>query len=326
MIFNSPTVILAYHRVCHLDFDPQLLSVSPEHFKSQMLAIKKYYNPIGLNEVCRKKVLFGLPRVAITFDDGYADNLYFAKPILEELGIPATFFVTSGMVGSNHEFWWDELENIFLSSYAIPPVLNLEIAGKIHSWSDLDTSDDSKKNNWNVLDVAKDKINPRQKAYLELSALIHPLGYIEREKVLKNLFGWASRAREARLTHKALTAPEVKELNKGGLIEVGAHSVRHELFFELSKDAQKYEISTSKNQLEGLLQCEVGSFAYPFGGKSHYSLWSPSLVREAGFKCACSNFPGLVNSKTDPFQLPRFLVRNWSGVEFSSHFKKWLRS
>lgn len=326
MIFNPPTLILAYHRVCHLDFDPQLLAVSPDHFKSQMLVIKKYCTPIRLNEVGSKKVLFGLPRVAITFDDGYADNLYFAKPILEELEIPATFFVTSGMVGSNREFWWDELENIFLSSFAISPILNLEVAGKIHSWSELDAPDHSKKNNWNVLDAAKHKINPRQKAYLELSALIHPLNHIERENVLTNLFDWASRTREARLTHKALTAPEVKELNEGGLVEVGAHSVRHELFFELSKDAQKYEISTSKNQLEELLQCEVGSFAYPFGGKSHYSVLSPSLVREAGFKRACSNFPGLVNGKTDPFQLPRFLVRNWSGAEFSSHFKKWLRS
>ena len=50
--------------------------------------------------------------VVITFDDGYRDNLLVAKPILEEHGLPATVFVTTGYVGSNRDFWWDELESL----------------------------------------------------------------------------------------------------------------------------------------------------------------------------------------------------------------------
>ena len=54
--------------------------------------------------------------MAITFDDGYADNAKLAGPILEGLGMPATFFITAGVVGSGREFWWDRLANLLLSS------------------------------------------------------------------------------------------------------------------------------------------------------------------------------------------------------------------
>ena len=52
--------------------------------------------------------------MAITFDDGYADNLQVAAPLLAERGLPATFFIVSGTIGSGREFWWDELEGLLL--------------------------------------------------------------------------------------------------------------------------------------------------------------------------------------------------------------------
>lgn len=54
---------------------------------------------------------------AITFDDGYADNLSLAKPMLEEMRAPATMFLTTGAIGLLRPFWWDELaELVFRSS------------------------------------------------------------------------------------------------------------------------------------------------------------------------------------------------------------------
>jgi peptidoglycan/xylan/chitin deacetylase (PgdA/CDA1 family) len=56
--------------------------------------------------------------VVVTFDDGYADNLYEAKPLLEHYGIPGTFFVVTGYLAQQaeraHEFWWDELERVVM--------------------------------------------------------------------------------------------------------------------------------------------------------------------------------------------------------------------
>ena len=45
----------------------------------------------------------------MTFDDGYRDNLASALPIAEAKGVPITFFVTSGILGNHHGFWWDRL-------------------------------------------------------------------------------------------------------------------------------------------------------------------------------------------------------------------------
>jgi peptidoglycan/xylan/chitin deacetylase (PgdA/CDA1 family) len=46
--------------------------------------------------------------LSITFDDGYRDNFEVAAPILRQAGLPATFFVTTGFVGSNLVAPWDK--------------------------------------------------------------------------------------------------------------------------------------------------------------------------------------------------------------------------
>lgn len=325
MLFQRPTLILAYHRVYSLDFDPQLLAVSPNNFSAQMEVIKNCYSPVRLQDIFKRKFLpFGLPRIAITFDDGYADNLHYAKPILEQFDMPATFFITSGMIDSPHEFWWDELESIFFSNLPIPNTLKVLVNEVTHTWSDLAERDCSKVCSWSVLDTVNHLATPRQKAYLELSALIHPLSFAERERVIELLFDWASRLRVARFTHRTLTSDEVVRLNQGELMEIGGHSINHELFYELPEYRQKQEIFGSKAYLEELLKHEITSFAYPFGGRSHYSEWTPNLVKGAGFMRACSNFPKLLSNKCDPYQIPRFLVRDWGKDEFSSNLKKWL--
>ena len=56
--------------------------------------------------------------VAITFDDGYRDNLTSAKPILERAEAPATVFITMDRLGAAREFWWDELAHMCLGGTA----------------------------------------------------------------------------------------------------------------------------------------------------------------------------------------------------------------
>ena len=63
----------------------------------------------------------------ITFDDGYADVLHHAKPLLERHSVPATVFVATGAIGQRREFWWDELGGLFLQPGTLPEELELTV-------------------------------------------------------------------------------------------------------------------------------------------------------------------------------------------------------
>src|SRR5262249_11986659 len=120
--FRSRALILMYHRVTELPNDPYLLAVTPEHFAEQMEEIRRYCVPMRLEELVDELEDGNIPNrgVVVTFDDGYADNLYQAKPLLERYEIPATVFVTAGQVGSRREFWWDELDRLLLQAGTLP--------------------------------------------------------------------------------------------------------------------------------------------------------------------------------------------------------------
>ena len=102
-IIENPVIVLCYHRVTTLACDEHLLAVSPLNFRNQIKYICENFHVQKFDAPWNHKEL----SFVITFDDGYADNLYEALPILQEFSIPATFFVTSGFIGSNKEFPWD---------------------------------------------------------------------------------------------------------------------------------------------------------------------------------------------------------------------------
>jgi peptidoglycan/xylan/chitin deacetylase (PgdA/CDA1 family) len=102
-----PTVLL-YHRVATVDDDPLGLCVSPENFAQQLEVIRERVVPLA--DAVRGE------GIAITFDDGYVDNLTTAAPLLD--GLPATLFVTTGL----ERFWWDAVTD-HLRSVQPPLVL-----------------------------------------------------------------------------------------------------------------------------------------------------------------------------------------------------------
>jgi peptidoglycan/xylan/chitin deacetylase (PgdA/CDA1 family) len=63
--------------------------------------------------LCRSATPTQRAQVAITFDDGYADNRA-AAVILAAAGLPATFFITVGRIGERREVWWDRLEQVVM--------------------------------------------------------------------------------------------------------------------------------------------------------------------------------------------------------------------
>ena len=120
---------LLYHRVADVPTDPHLLCVTPENFSQHMEVLRKNSNPISLSELTKGLSHGRLPRrsVLVTFDDGYADNLHNAKPVLERYRIPAVVFVISGSVGMNRGFWWDELEKLLLRPGTLPEEFTIRL-------------------------------------------------------------------------------------------------------------------------------------------------------------------------------------------------------
>ena len=110
------TLILLYHRVADLPLDPLLLSVTPAHFEEHLQVLSRITKPLSLRALVRSlRSNEVTPHGAvITFDDGAADNLHNAKPLLERYNIPATVFVATEYSKGEREFWWDELERLLL--------------------------------------------------------------------------------------------------------------------------------------------------------------------------------------------------------------------
>lgn len=212
--FEHRSLILLYHRVAEVSLDPWMLCVSPRNFADHLEVIRKYNLPISLRELnsaLRKRIL---PRrsVAVTFDDGYADNLHEAKPLLERYGVPATIFVATGNMDHAREFWWDALDKILLQPGTLPESLTLNIAGNSHHWelkeaATYSAEDYRRHLKWN----AWGRENPtlRHTLYRALHGLIQALLPDEQETVLDYLLAWSGAQPEARLSHRSLSREEV---------------------------------------------------------------------------------------------------------------------
>ena len=325
---SSRALILLYHRVAEAISDPWSLAVKPAHFAQHLEVINRRARVLSVEELVAAIAGGKLPRraVVITFDDGYADNLLNAKPILEKNDSSATVFVTAGFAGSDREFWWDELDKLFLQPGELPPSLHLTIDGKDYRW-DLGAAARYGEKAFHMNEPwragQKDDPSPRHLLYRSLWELMHPLPEDERQRVQDDLVSWAAANRSPRATHRALSIDELRELAEGGLIEIGCHTVTHPKLAALALNSQSYEINQSKRRLEELLNRRIKSFAYPYGQPGDYTAETVALVKQSGFDSACSTTYGPVSRRSNPFELPRFQAPDVDGEVFDDLMRQW---
>lgn len=320
--FQRKAIILAYHRVFPTDMDSQLLCVNPDNFKAQLQVIKKDYLPISLSQLSDSLIKgTRIPRraVILTFDDGYFDNYYYAKDILEYFKIPATIFIAAEYLDSNFEFWWDELESLLLLSGKAPDHLEV-VHDKIYTWdlseSAVYTDEDALKNkNWTVLSPNNPTV--RHLVYRELHNILKPLSLTEINQILAQIRRQLNSDGKARGGYRPMNLQELLELSASAYIEIGSHTCSHPMLAAHSHDLQKKEIVESREFLSKTINLQIKSFSYPYGGYSDIGELAPSIVMESGYEVACANYSGIVTSNSSRFILPRFLVRNWNDVEFS---------
>lgn len=283
-------LILLYHRVAGSRFDPMLLDVTPERFDRHLRILRAESALMPLDEFERRRRSGTLPRraVAITFDDGYADNLHAAAPILGRYDVPATVFVTTGMVGASGEFWWDDVERIAFSA--------------------------ATDRRWNITSAGDRTFE--QHRFLELCEQLRALPSAERDASVTALREQVGVGTEARPTHRALTHDELRTLAATPGISIGAHTVSHPVLSAQPAAVQVEELAASRAVLEATLGRPVPFAAYPFGTSREVDAATRDAARRAGFDAAFANV-GVAAWRWSPrFAVPRLLVRDWDDAEF----------
>ena len=320
-------LVLMYHRVTAAARDPWQLAVSPAHFAEHLEVVRRYGRPLLLRDLTRTLAAGRAPRrgIVLTLDDGYADNLFEARPLLERHDVPATIFVAAGCLGRSEGFWWDQLERLVLTPVDLPPCLRLAVRGEVHQYDlGLDSryplEVQAQHARWRA---GTGSPTGRHRLFLDLYRLLRPLSDTERQEALIHLSSWSTVAVSASSPARPLTVSELQALSGGGLVEIGAHTLTHPQLSALDREAQREEIRGSRVALQEAVGAEVMSFAYPYGARSDYTSETVDLVTEAGFSGACATVPGVVRRRSGRFELPRFHVEDCDGDGLARRLAEW---
>lgn len=259
--------MLLYHRV-NGDPDPLGLTVNLENFEDQIAWLNSQYKVCSLTEFLEFENSDG--KAAITFDDGYRDNLVNALPILKKYNCPATIFVSCGLINRTASMWWEELK------YLQNRCGELTIDGYTYSLGDL---------------CQLCKNNDPQ----EVEDLL--------QKLRKNL-----QNEQFNYDDLVIDIEELKSLDKEHLISIGLHTQNHVALHTLGDTELREEIHQSKDQLESWLNHSVNHMSYPYGEKIHINDRVLSTVQEANFKAAFSTQYGFITAQSNPLKLPRLVI------------------
>jgi peptidoglycan/xylan/chitin deacetylase (PgdA/CDA1 family) len=303
-------VILMYHRIAGPTFDPWGLAVSPAKFEEQLAMLNRHRSPMGMDELADRWRRRRLPAdtVAVTFDDGYLDNLKFAKPRLQAAGVPATIFITTGRIGCPGEFWWDELARVVLGSQAAIDVW-VPIGAHRYRLRFTGAPEEVPRPTWRAWSPPA---TAREAAYLELWRRLQECQPQVRQAGMSHLRTLPSAPVED--DSRAMDRAEVSQLASAG-ISVGAHGVSHQPLPSLALQAREAEIRQSGETCRSITGQPVEGFAFPHGAADDATR---RLVAEVGYRWACSTESRSVRPGDNPYSLPRLQVGGWDGEQLSS--------
>lgn len=290
-VFNGrPVLVLMYHRVSDVA-DPKLehLTVSLKNFDHQLSYFKKKYQILKLDEEWTSLKKSGL---VITFDDGYADNILNALPILEKYQIPATIFVTTLNVDSKNEFWWDrfsfDYSNCEESFYL--PNQNSKVSKSKNTSSSITNY------------LHKISNEDKEKWFLEFEK-INEIAFFPREE------------------YRSLTNLELKTLSEHPLITLGIHTHNHYFLENLSYEEQKQEMFLSVQKLDELTTKNIKYLALPHGS---YNMDTYRIMHDyglIGILLANNNYSSNKNKMSK--KINRILIPNINDKTLVRFMKKY---
>jgi peptidoglycan/xylan/chitin deacetylase (PgdA/CDA1 family) len=227
--------------------------------------------------------------VALTFDDGYRDNLTAALPILRDLGLPATFFLAPAFLSGQVTPWWETVAGAFAASDRGV----VEWAGEM-----LPVTGTAGAATYDTLCQRLKQLDARSRdeAVREVVASVRP----DRPVDAGRLF---------------LDWDEARSLAQAGMT-IGSHSLDHVILANEPASVQRANLVESRQQLEGGLGVEVRLLAYPNGTARDFDGVTESAAAAAGFRHAVTTIEGWNTPATPAYRVRRFLMspeRGWRG-------------
>jgi peptidoglycan/xylan/chitin deacetylase (PgdA/CDA1 family) len=286
-------LVLIYHRVLS-EPDPLLVDEPDARaFAAQMDLVGRLFQVMDLCEgVTRLREGSLSPRaLAVTFDDGYANNLQVAAPILQAKGLPATVFVSTGFTGGG--CMWNDL--VIEALRRAPATLDLRDLGL------------------GILQLPD--MASRRRA---IDAVLAHIKYLDIDARFDQAAALAHRAGIGAVNDMMMTEGQLRQLADTG-IAIGAHCVRHPILSRTSDAEAAQEIVRSKQELERITGRPVQAFAYPNGRPDKdYAARHVAMVRNAGFSVAVSTAWGAAVRGSDPLQIPRIAPWDRSAFKYGA--------
>lgn len=273
--------ILCYHGVCadEVGEAPWLRShfVTATRFAQQMEMLLRHgpvvYLPDVMARTANESMTTHTDSFAITFDDVAACSFVHARPVLERLGIRASFFVATGHVTSGQLFHSDVAHLVRCR----PELLDL---GKRVS----------------MLSLSADAAAYKRMTLAEVRTEMEDVESTVRRRLDVTTLE----------TLRPLNWEEVEQLCGQGH-EIGGHTVDHVILGRQSPQVRRQQIVDSVHQLERRLGRPVRGFAFPNGGPGDFGEPDHAVLRELGMRYALSTRPGFAVG-ADPLALPRVCI------------------
>jgi len=220
--------------------------------------------------------------VALSFDDGYADNLRLAVPLLERLELPATFFLVPALLSQEVPAWWELLGWAFARTGRA----TLE---------------------WEGTRYPTDTARARRSAYLVACERVKRRDGAARAAAVAELVDRLAPAGRPPGPGLFLDWDGARELVRRGFA-VGSHSLRHDILSAEPAAAQRADLAEAKRALEQRLGVAVPLLAYPNGTRLDYGPETVDAARAAGHGFAATTVDGWNRPAVPPFEVRRSVV------------------
>lgn len=277
--------MLCWHTISAPRHDPWDLAVSPERFDEQLEVLVTDGEVVSVHELVaeRRRRVRGehRPTFAVTFDDGYVDNLTAALPVLERWNVPATVFIPTGYTDTP-SFWWDRVAALTMDT--------------------VNTDDD-------VLAAAETAgvrpagFDARPVDRKALHDAVYDLLAADRSAVDTVLDRFeAALPNRVPLDLRPMTSAELREFAAHPLITIGAHTTTHPDLMSVDDDGVDAELGANTTTLDTLLGPADRVLAYPHGRADRRVA---RRARQAGFEIALTTDEKWVSGLDSAMHVPR---------------------